>query len=75
MNDNDRPGGTDKAWVDPDRRRAGLVDDATSYSGQAWSRDKEEALGRALPSGTVKRPEGDAEAPPSDAADQERPAG
>ena len=75
MTDDTRPGGADKAWVDPERKQMGVVDDANSYSGQAYTREKEEALGRGLPSGAVKRPEGDAQAPPSDDPGQERPEG
>ena len=47
MSDDTRPGGEDKAWVDPNRRTPkNAFDKADGYSGQQYSREAEAAQGR-----------------------------
>ena len=53
MTDFSRPDDPKHDWVDPERRKGAVTDDPDSYSGQAYTREGEEALGKQLPSGTV----------------------
>ncbi len=66
-NDN-RPGGEEQDWIDPHRQQGSVTDDADSYSGQAYTPDKEAALGERLPSGSVTSDPQAAIDPDSDAA-------
>ena len=48
MSDDKRPGGADKAWVDPERQAPqNAFDKDDEYSGQQYSREAEAAQGEA----------------------------
>ena len=48
MSDDTRPGGEDKAWVDPNRQAPqNAFDKDDGYSGQQYDRDNEAEQGRA----------------------------